>query len=120
MFGAWARAKHWFGGGSQPPTITVSSGTTAVTIPETAGAVLFSGAATALATLNTGTATRGSRLLYLYSKNGDVVLYNSGAGATVGQMDLGSSDVTLAATGMIMLYLRSDGVWIRATPVANN
>ena len=116
MFGAWARAKHWFGGGSQPPTIASAA---TVYVPDNAGSVILTGAETITA-LNAAISTRGSRMLYLYSKDGNVVLTNTDGTTTAGQMDLGGSNITLGATDMIILYLRVDGVWVRATPVANN
>lgn len=116
MFGAWARAKHWFGGGSKPPTVASAA---TVYVPDHAGGVLFTGAET-ITTLNAAVSTRGSRLVYFYSTNGSVVLTNTDDTTTAGKMDLGGSNITLGATDMVVLYLRSDGVWIRATDECNN
>ena len=117
-FGFMSRIKNWLGG-KAATTITYTTSQTSLPVPDDAGGLVLSGTAT-IATLTADTSTRGGRLLWLYQAAGTTTLTNNGGSTTANQMDLGGGDATLGATDFIVLYLRIDGVWVRATAVADN
>lgn len=89
-----------------------------VNVPDDTNYVEFTGTDTVTA-LNASGSTR-NRMVVFYSTSGTTTLTNTDSATTAGQMDLGGSNIALGATDAIILWLRSDGVWVRLTPVANN
>ena len=116
-FGIMSRMKQWFGG-SRVTNFTVT-GLTSIALSDDVGGLSLTGTAT-IATITANPATRGGRLLYLYGASGTTTFTNNASSTTAGQMDLGAGDATIGATDFVILWLRTDGVWIRATPVADN
>lgn len=110
-----ARIKSTAGGDTQNPTVTSA---TTINVPSDTNFVVLSGSETCTS-LVAASHTR-NRIVWFYSSSGSTVLTNTDNATTAGTMDLGGSDITLGATDMICLLLRSDGTWVRATGVADN
>lgn len=111
----WGRLRSTAGGDTSNPTITSAA---TVFIPDDTNIVVLSGTAS-VTSLQASPAAR-NRMVWFYSTSGTSTLTNTNDAATAGQMDLGGSNIALGATDMISLWLRPNGTWVRATPVADN
>jgi hypothetical protein len=117
----WSRLRGLVGGHGGIRDKTLASATT-LTIPDDLTWVNLTGTAT-VTSLLISSFTYG-RMVWLYqSDSGTTTLTNSPGTTTAGQMDLGGldpSNAVLGPTDVIQLYCRSDGTWIRVSPVTNN
>ena len=87
---------------------TIASAATLV-IPDNVTNMYVSGSTTV--TLLSSTFLPG-RVIVIYGTGG-VVLTNTDDTTTLGQMDLGGSNLTLAASDIAALMQRNDGSWVR-------
>lgn len=108
----WARAKSILGGDRTVYTLT--SGAT-LAVPDSSNYIELTGTATVTA-LNAAAHTR-NRMVVFYSTSGTTTFTNTDGTTTAGQLDLNGANVNLAKGDILVLWLRTDGVWV---PVSRN
>lgn len=111
--GVIARLKSVAGGRAVATSIAVSA---TVIIPEDTNRIEFTGTDT-ITSLQADSSTRGREVTFRQA-SGATTFTNTEGTTTANQMDLGGSNLTLAAGDQVTLYLRSDGVWTVSKPVA--
>jgi hypothetical protein len=84
------------------------------TVPDDASILKLSGAVT-IPSMVVNRDDWGKRYLDVYSATGSIVLTNNAGSTTAGQFDVGTGDLTLGATDMVRLFVRDDGVLVRAS-----
>lgn len=97
--------------GQQYALTTIVSATT-VDLPGDVCNCLISGSAT-ITTLNPPAILPGMTVIFEAVAGAAPVFTNTDDTTTPGQMDLGGSNITLSASDVLALKLRSDGSWVR-------
>ena len=117
----WPRLKSMVGGDGTITPKTVAAATT-LRVPDDLAVVRLTGTAT-VTSLTAAPQTRGRLVWFVQSDSGTTTLTNSPGTTTVGQMDLGGLDpanTELGPSDWILLYLKSDGTWVRVMAATNN
>lgn len=123
-----ARVNEMFGGGGGSPTsVTVSSASQIIAIPDTGAWIELSNTTAGSITIGASNAVFSipswsrNRTLWLYgSGTQDIVLTNTNGTTTAGYCDLGGSNITLGPTDVLCLRVRADGSLIRVMALTDN
>ncbi len=83
-----------------------------VNVPDGEDLFYLSGTNTITA-LTANAATRGRIVTFIQGASGTTTFTNTDSTTTVNLMDLGGSNIALAATDVLCLYLTSTGSWLR-------
>jgi len=113
--GWFARSKSRHGGGRAVPTLAAA---TTINVPSDSDHFDLTGTAT-VTSLLADSSTLGRICTFYQSDNGATTLTNSNNPTTRGAMDLGGSNITLAATDNVTLRLLANGTWVRYGSVDN-
>lgn len=117
----WSRIRSYAGGSRKSTDLTVpgsQNDTIELNLPDTGNLFSLVGPeGITVSKLHAGNTTR-NRKVYLYQKYDSsaspaTTFTNTDGAAVAGEMDLGGSDITLDATDVLVLLLRTDGTWVR-------
>lgn len=114
--GFMSRVKSLFGAGPATP-LTVAAATT-LSVPDGLAWVNLTGTAS-VTSLTASLSARNRVVIFYQSDAGATTFTNTNGASTAGTMDLGGSDVVLAATDVLCLFLRSNGSWVRVWSTDN-
>ena len=106
-----------FHGSNAGGLYTIPSAST-VSLPDTGDVFLVSGS-TKIDLLYANPQTYGRMVMLIGDSGGTAQLDNVNDAALVGQMDLGGSDLNVAAQDVVVLYCKMDGTWVRVSDVDN-
>jgi len=113
--GWFSRSKSRRGGGRGVPTLAAA---TTITVPSDSDHFDLTGTAT-VTSLLADPSTAGRICTFYQSDSGTTTLTNTNNGTTRGVMDLGGSNLALAATDAVTLRLLANGTWV-SYGAANN
>ena len=122
MPGVMARLKSIVGGGTAPPTITLSASQTAIELPNHSCVFeLTSSATETIATINANADIDYGRVIYIHGATATaaITLTNNAGTTTKGQIDAGAGDITIDNDDTCSLLQRRNGTWIELSSQNN-